>query len=83
MFNAVVSWPQTAPVTKSLVLGALKTLNPPPAVIESPEGALNLLWSTYDDINHELVHSHRETVLSSSYTFRKVHLFPTRPFNEI
>ncbi|KAF7339919.1 Tubulin-tyrosine ligase [Mycena venus] len=70
MFNAFVSWP-TAPVTKSLVLKALEALNPTPAIVASPEGDHNLLWSTYDDIDHELVHSHRESVLSSSYTFRK------------
>ncbi|KAJ6509221.1 tubulin-tyrosine ligase [Mycena vitilis] len=70
MFNAVVSWP-TAPVTKSLVLNALRSLNPPPPIVSSPDGDSNLLWSTYDDIDHQLVHSHRKTVLSSSYTFRK------------
>ncbi|KAJ7139810.1 tubulin-tyrosine ligase [Mycena epipterygia] len=71
MFNALVSWP-TAPVTKSLVINALQSLNPPPAIVPSPvEGEHTLLWSTYDDIDHELVHSHRDTVLSSSYTFRK------------
>ncbi|KAJ7666432.1 tubulin-tyrosine ligase/Tubulin polyglutamylase [Mycena rosella] len=73
MFDAIVSWP-TAPVTKSLVLNALNSLNPPPAIItsESRAGVSNLLqWSTYDDIDHELVHSRRDTVLSSSYTFRK------------
>ncbi|KAJ7900018.1 tubulin-tyrosine ligase [Mycena olivaceomarginata] len=70
MFNAFVSWP-TAPVTKSLVIKALEALKPSPTVVTSPEGDLNLLWSTYDDIDHELVHSQRETVLSSSYTFRK------------
>ncbi|KAJ6604331.1 tubulin-tyrosine ligase [Mycena vulgaris] len=70
MFGAVVSWP-TAPVTKSLVLNALQSLDSPPAIVPSPTGDRNLIWSTYDDIDHELVHSHRETVLSSSYTFRK------------
>ncbi|KAJ7456677.1 TTL-domain-containing protein [Mycena latifolia] len=70
MFDAVVSWP-TAPVTKSLVLNALQSLNPPPAIVASPAGDRSLLWSTYDDIDHELVHSQRDTVLSSSYTFRK------------
>ncbi|KAJ7900016.1 tubulin-tyrosine ligase, partial [Mycena olivaceomarginata] len=59
------------PVTKSLVIKALEALKPSPAVVTSPEGDLNLLWSTYGDIDHELVHSQRETVLSSSYTFRR------------
>ncbi|KAJ7130048.1 tubulin-tyrosine ligase [Mycena crocata] len=70
MFNAVVSWP-AAPFAKSLVLNALKILDPPPTVVESPAGDRNLLWSTYDDIDHELVHLNRGSVLSSSYTFRK------------
>ncbi|KAJ6519516.1 tubulin-tyrosine ligase [Mycena sanguinolenta] len=70
MFSAFVSWP-TAPVTRRLVQKALENINPPPALVPSPEGDLDLLWSTYDDIDHELVNTKRETVLSSSYTFRK------------
>ncbi|KAJ7102237.1 tubulin-tyrosine ligase [Mycena belliarum] len=70
MLNAVVSWPN-APVTKRLVLNALQSLDPPPAIVASPSDGCSLLWSTYDDLDHELVHSRRDTVLSSSYTFRK------------
>ncbi|KAF8213396.1 tubulin-tyrosine ligase [Mycena galopus ATCC 62051] len=70
MYSAFVSWP-AAPVTESFVLRSLEALKPTPTIVGSPEGDLNLLWSTYDDIDHELVHSRRETVLSSSYTFRK------------
>ncbi|KAJ7785987.1 tubulin-tyrosine ligase [Mycena metata] len=69
-FNAVVSWP-SAPVSKSLVLNALQTLHTPPSIVAAPEGERNLIWSTYDDIDHELVHSRKGTILSSSYTFRK------------
>ncbi|KAJ6627243.1 tubulin-tyrosine ligase [Mycena sp. CBHHK59/15] len=70
--NAVVSWP-TAPVTKSLVLNALDALQSPPSILSTvPAGESNLLqWSTYDDIDHELAHQRRDSVLSSSYTFRK------------
>ncbi|KAJ7783438.1 TTL-domain-containing protein [Mycena maculata] len=68
MFNAIVSWP-IAPVTKSLVLNALRGLEC--TVVPLPAGHRNLFWSTYDDIDHELVHSNRDTMLSSSYTFRK------------
>ncbi|KAJ7169568.1 tubulin-tyrosine ligase [Mycena filopes] len=70
-FNAVVSWP-SAPVSESLVLNALQALEPAPAIVAAPEGEHVLLWSTYDDIDHELVHSRKENVLSSSYTFRKI-----------
>ncbi|KAJ7275351.1 tubulin-tyrosine ligase family-domain-containing protein [Mycena haematopus] len=70
MFSAFVSWP-TAPITKRLVQKALEAIESPPAFVASPESGPNLMWSTYDDIDHELVHAQRETVLSSSYTFRK------------
>ncbi|CAK5265285.1 unnamed protein product [Mycena citricolor] len=72
MFQAVVSWP-SAPVTKSLVLHALKSLDVSNSIVdEVPEGDGPILfWSTYDDIDHESVHLKRSAVLSSSYTFRK------------
>ncbi|KAJ7630636.1 tubulin-tyrosine ligase [Roridomyces roridus] len=71
MFTAICSWP-SAPFQHSLVAAALDSLDPPPSVVESPvPGSPTLFWSTYDDIDHELVHSQRDSVLSSSYTFRK------------
>ncbi|KAK7064488.1 tubulin-tyrosine ligase [Favolaschia claudopus] len=69
MFNAFVSWP-TAPVTRSLVMKALEPMSP--EIVASPSSHSDLLmWSTYDDIDHELLHSQRDIVLASSYTFRK------------
>lgn len=74
MVNAYVSWP-SAPLTKSLVHKALQAIDTPITFIEKEErDATNeplLQWCTYDDIDHELAHFKRETVLSSSYTFRK------------
>jgi len=76
--TAFVDWP-TAPLTKSLVEGALKSL-PHPIKVESvlPKGLASnapteklVQWATYDSIDHELTAQARDTVLSSSYTFRK------------
>ncbi|KAI5897678.1 TTL-domain-containing protein [Schizophyllum commune H4-8] len=71
---AFVSWP-TAPFTGSLVLRAIQKLSPPPKVISSlpqigPQTKL-LQWSTYDDMDHELTHLRRPSVLASSYVIRK------------
>jgi hypothetical protein len=74
MFVPIVSWP-SAPVTKSLVLHSIDALETPHLNVTSTLSADTdavLQWSTYDDIDHELTHSRRESVLSSSYTFRKV-----------
>ncbi|KAF7306678.1 hypothetical protein MIND_00459500 [Mycena indigotica] len=71
MYSAIVHWP-SAPVTKSLVLKSLSSLTPPIPIVDSPDQEqATLFWSTYDEIDHELVHSRRTTVLSSCYTFRK------------
>lgn len=71
---AFVSWP-TAPFTESLVLRAIQRLSPPPKVVSSlpqigPQTKL-LQWSTYDDMDHELTHLRRSSVLASSYVIRK------------
>ncbi|KAL1677618.1 tubulin-tyrosine ligase family-domain-containing protein [Schizophyllum commune] len=71
---AFVSWP-TAPFTESLVLRAIQKLSPPPKVVSSlpqigPQTKL-LQWSTYDDMDHELTHLRRPSVLASSYVIRK------------
>ena len=70
--NAYVSWP-TAPLTASLVQGALKKIKIPISNISSAQkNDYSLLqWSTYDEIDHERVHLNHGTVLSSSYIFRK------------
>ena len=77
--TAFVDWP-SAPLTKSLVERALKSL-PHPIRIESvlpknfnssdPPTKKLIQWATYDSIDHELTAQARHTVLSSSYTFRK------------
>jgi len=76
--TAFVDWP-SAPLTKSLVERALKSL-PHPIKIESvlPKDFTSNLptkklvqWAAYDSIDHELTAQARSTVLSSSYTFRK------------
>ena len=78
--TAFVDWP-SAPLTKSLVERALRSLphhhqinieSLLPEDLESnrPTGKL-IQWATYDSIDHELTIQARETVLSSSYTFRK------------
>ena len=67
---AVVSWP-SAPLTNSLVTQALDALHIPISI--SPPASFSSLvqWSSYDSIDHELTHLNRQTVLASSYTFRK------------
>ena len=76
--TAFVDWP-SAPLTKSLVERALKSL-PHTIKIESvlpkdfnsnPPTEKLLQWSTYDSIDHELTAQGLHTVISSSYTFRK------------
>jgi tubulin--tyrosine ligase len=76
--TAFVDWP-SAPLTKSLVERALRSL--PHSIGVEPhlpqDSASNLptkkliQWATYDSIDHELTAQARDTVLSSSYTFRK------------
>ncbi|KAF9452618.1 tubulin-tyrosine ligase [Macrolepiota fuliginosa MF-IS2] len=71
--TALVSWP-SAPLTLRLVLNALDKLDEKPEVINAfGNKKYNRLiqWSTYDDIDHELTNLRRESVLASSYTFRK------------
>ena len=70
--NAHVSWP-AAPLTASLVQGALKKITIPISYISSAQTSDYplLQWSTYDEIDHERVHLNHGTVLSSSYIFRK------------
>lgn len=70
--NAHVSWP-AAPLTASLVQGALKKITIPISYISSAQtnDYPLLQWSTYDEIDHERVHLNHRTVLSSSYIFRK------------
>ena len=72
MVNAHVSWP-AAPLTASLVQGALKKIKIPISFISSAQKKDYplLQWSTYDEIDHERVHLNHGTVLSSSYIFRK------------
>ncbi|KAF8633946.1 hypothetical protein AX15_001129 [Amanita polypyramis BW_CC] len=75
MLLCSVVWP-SAPFTKSLVLKALSSLSIPYSIISSPppkiDGAAKLLqWSTYDEIDHELIHLCRDRCLSSNYTIRK------------
>ena len=76
--TAFVDWP-SAPLTKSLVERALKSL-PHPIKIGSvlpkdfnsnPPTNKLVQWATYDSIDHELTSKARDTVTSSSYTFRK------------
>ncbi|KDR85150.1 hypothetical protein GALMADRAFT_218231 [Galerina marginata CBS 339.88] len=72
--SVYVSWP-SAPLTNSLVHKALAQISVPISFISKEQVRLSsgrlLQWSTYDDIDHELAHVHRDRVLSSSYTFRK------------
>ncbi|KJA25734.1 hypothetical protein HYPSUDRAFT_1068898 [Hypholoma sublateritium FD-334 SS-4] len=74
MVKAYVSWP-FAPLTNSLVHKALQSIDLSIDFITKEERDATkeplLQWCTYDDIDHELAHFKRETVLSSSYTFRK------------
>jgi tubulin--tyrosine ligase len=72
--TCVVSWP-SAPLTSSLVTKSLQVLNTPLTLVPSVPpvvGSSSLVqWSSYDQIDHNLTHSHRQNVLSSSYIFRK------------
>jgi len=77
-FTAFVDWP-SAPLTKSLVERALKSL-PHKIKIEStlpkdfnhsPPTERLIQWSAYDSLDHELTARGLHTVISSSYTFRK------------
>jgi tubulin--tyrosine ligase len=73
MISASVSWP-AAPLTDSLVRQALQGLSVPVEFVNSEilnDSQNPLQWSTYDEIDHELTLSKRDTLLSSSYTFRK------------
>ena len=73
-----VDWPH-APLTKSLVEQALKSLShsfsiqslPPKDFIPNPPIKKLVQWAAYDSIDHELTAKARDTVLSSSYIFRK------------
>ncbi|KAF8078459.1 tubulin-tyrosine ligase [Lyophyllum atratum] len=69
-----VAWP-SAQLTDRLVRTSLDALDVPVTISTSPPqlpSHSNLVqWSSYDHIDHELTHRHREVVLSSSYTFRK------------
>lgn len=70
----LVSWP-SAPLTERLVLKSLQALHTPVEIITSVPNSVSdqllIQWSSYDAIDHELTHLHRQKVLSSSYTFRK------------
>lgn len=71
--DAFVHWPG-APLTDSLVRNALSAL--PFAIHVSSDPPISsdrplIQWSTYDHLDHELTFKHRDTVIASSYTFRK------------
>ncbi len=73
MIYTHVSWP-SAPLTDSLVRKALQSLSVQVKFIT--RGGIKdaqevLQWSTYDEIDHELIFMKRETHLASSYSFRK------------
>ncbi|KII94329.1 hypothetical protein PLICRDRAFT_101449 [Plicaturopsis crispa FD-325 SS-3] len=70
--TAYVSWP-SAPLTERLVRKSLGALQSPLTVVSDPPEQFSKLvqWSTYDAIDHDSANSQRDTVLSSSYTFRK------------
>ncbi|KAL0072130.1 putative tubulin--tyrosine ligase pby1 [Marasmius tenuissimus] len=72
MSVAKVIWP-SAPLTDSLVRNALQKVLPDIQITDSnpAPGSRFIQWSSYDEIDHELVNLQRESVLSSSYTFRK------------
>ena len=76
--TAFVDWPST-PLTKSLVERALQSL-PLPIKVEhvlskdftsNPPAKTLIQWASYNSIDHELTAQARDTILSSSYTFRK------------
>ena len=72
---AFVSWP-SAPFTESLVRNALLSLaivdnaSIHSSLAQSPNSKL-IQWSSYDELDHSLVHSDHPNVLSSSYVIRK------------
>ncbi|KAJ8084194.1 putative tubulin--tyrosine ligase pby1 [Marasmius tenuissimus] len=72
MSVAKVIWP-SAPLTDSLVRNALQKVLPDIQITDSNPAPSSrfIQWSSYDEIDHELVNLQRESVLSSSYTFRK------------
>lgn len=68
-----VSWP-SAPLTKRLVLDSIKSLSEKLEVIDALGDNQHdrlIQWSSYDEIDHELTNLRRQSVLASSYTFRK------------
>lgn len=69
-----VSWP-SAPLTKRLVLRAIKSLTCQSIAVIDRLGKNDhdplIQWSSYDEIDHELTSTRRQSVLASSYTFRK------------
>lgn len=76
--TAFVDWPH-APLTNSLVEQALssllhsfniKSVLPEELIQHSPTKKV-VQWATYDSIDHEFTARARDTVLSSSYIFRK------------
>jgi hypothetical protein len=72
---AVCVWPD-APFTRSLVENALEIHQIREISLEEAEkrlleGHRVVFWSTYDAIDHELVHKYPEHALSSSYVIRK------------
>ncbi|KAG6832481.1 hypothetical protein H0H92_001527 [Tricholoma furcatifolium] len=72
--QCLVVWP-SAPLTDRLVRKVLDTLDVPLTITTShpelPTNSYLVQWSTYDHIDHELTHLHREKTLASSYIFRK------------
>jgi tubulin---tyrosine ligase len=76
--DAFVSWP-TAPLTNSLVRNALSQLQLELLWADNSDATNNtqsgdhpfLQWATYDAIDHEKTHLYTNSVLSSSYIFRK------------
>lgn len=69
---AFVSWP-SAPLTESFVRNALAIVDGVSvhsSLVRSPNGKL-IQWSSYDEIDHGLIHSDHPNVLSSSYVIRK------------
>ena len=70
MFSAFVSWP-SAPLTNSLVRKALGRLDPRPDIVQTCPDGLRLQWSTYDVQDHEKTLANSDSVLASTYTFRK------------
>jgi len=78
IITAFVDWP-SAPLTKSLVERALKSLphtikfeyTLPKDFNSNLQTGKLVQWSSYDSIDHELTARGPHTVTSSSYTFRK------------